>query len=130
MNEQQIDKFLGHVRSGISMQAACRLNGIPLISMYGFLERGSIEEERLALNPKLKPKASEEGCLSLWQDYQKADAEFQAQLELSVIRAGLDGEYKASLKMLESRYPAQYGQANVKRSLKEVETEDAYEIEG
>jgi hypothetical protein len=130
MNEKQIDTFLSHIKNGVSIQPACRLAGIPLVTLYAFLERGSIEEERLAVNSKLKPKKTEEGCLELWQDYSKADAEFQAKIEMSVIRAGLDGEYKASLKILEARYPAQYGAAGVKKSLREVEAEEMYELEG
>jgi len=131
MNSQQIDDMLAKVRSGISLNASARLVGLSVPLVYSYLERGSIEAERLAYNPKLKPRKSEEGCLQLWLDYSEADAEFQAKLELSVIRAGLDGEYKASLKMLEARYPNQYGQAAVRTSLKEVDAADeSYEIEG
>lgn len=128
MTPEQVDEMLDHVSQGVSLPAACRLVRLPVGLVYQWLERGKNEEERLAYNPKLKPKKSEEPCLKIWQDYNHADATLQAKVERSIYKQGYDGEWKALHKMLEARWPAQYGPAATQISLMEIEQEEEYGI--
>lgn len=129
IDEQKLNGLVELVEQGINLETACSQLRISSRTIYSFIERGKIEEARLADNPRLKPKKSEEGCLELWLDLRQADAFFVGTMERLMFQAAKDGEYKATIWVLENRAPRSYGKKAAMPQPKQVEEAAYYEIE-
>lgn len=107
----KIDTVVNAVKLGTNLLSACHYAGLSAPTVYSWMERGRIEEDRLDANPKARPKASEVGCLQIWQDIRMANAEATLAMENAVFAAAKEGEWKAASWYLERRMPEIYGKS-------------------
>lgn len=113
--EDKIEVLIAAVTAGMNIMTACHYSGISSTAVYGWMERGRLEEDRLEMNARLKPKKSEEGCLQIWQDLKKANAVSISTMEAAIIRSAKEGEWKAAAWWLERRQPDTYGKSASER---------------
>jgi hypothetical protein len=119
-------EFLDAITLGMDIESACHLAGLAPSATYRLLERGKVEQERLARASKaLKPKATEAGALELWQAVTKARAVSQ-RAYIKAIQSASAEDWKAAKFMLEHINPNVFATGG---SVREVEAENLGEIE-
>jgi hypothetical protein len=108
---QSLQALMDTMRRGVNLSTAIHAAGLSTVEVYGWMQRGRLEEERLQNNTRAKPKASEEACLGIWQEIRAANAQSIAEMELAVVRAAKEGEWKAAAWWLEKRNTEMYGKS-------------------
>lgn len=112
---KQIEQLIATVRKGVNLATAIHASALSTTEVYGWMQRGRLEEERLQNNPRAKAKKSEEACVGIWKELRAAKAESIAAMELAIVRAANEGEWKASAWWLERNYPELYGKSAQER---------------
>lgn len=120
------NEFLEAISLGMDIESASYLVGLSPSAVFRLLEKGKKEQERLSTGRTAKPKPSEAGALTLWQEVAAARSK-GIRTHLSNIRNASAEDWKASKFILEHIAPGAYSSQG---SVREIEAVPMGEIEG
>jgi transposase len=103
------EKLLSAIRAGNYMETAAAYAGISKDTLYNWMRRGARESERLAQNPRAKPKKSEQEFLEFSDAVEKALAQAEVRDIANIAKASDAGDWRASAWRLERKYPEKWG---------------------
>ncbi len=115
-------KIVELISAGNNQETAAAAAGVSAATLYNWLQRGRLEQERLDANPKLKPRKTEAPFLEFMEDVKRARAEADARLVLLISKAAQDPKtWQAAAWLLERRDPARWGRTSRENAQAEKE---------
>jgi hypothetical protein len=123
MTKNEIDKIVEQMKMGVDLDIAVHSVGLSLSEVYEWLERGKIEESKIAAG--MKAERAEAKHLAFWKEIKQARALSIAAVQMT-IRGAMTDDWKAAAWWLEKNMPEKYGkQANqfgeLSNQMKELE---------
>ena len=102
ITEEQKKMIVTQLGNGIDLDTAAAVAGVSTYVLYGYLERGKIEQERIIEGGK--PYKREAPYLSLWEEITQARGKGVAQAQQAIISSFKD-DWKAAAWYLERTHP-------------------------
>lgn len=118
-----------NIIGGLIPEEAAQMAGVARATFYLWKQLGQQEADRLAANPRAKPKAKAQIYLDFLDAIKKTELSFKRTHIVRVQAAGSE-HWQASAWILERRYPREYGQRVIVAREVERELEEALDIIG
>lgn len=106
VKSKKVQEIIGAVKSGVDLENAARLGGLPVGAVFGWLERGRLEQNRQVEG--IAPNDGEEFYLLLWEAISQARAEAITRNVMAIQTAATE-EWRAAAWWLERAEPYVYG---------------------
>ena len=102
-------RIVDAVRLGLSYDDAAAAGGVGYTTMRDWINRAEAEQQRLADNPKARPRTSEQPFLDFSEALRKAEAEGQLRNAALVQKAADEQNWRAAAWILERRHSKTWG---------------------
>ncbi len=113
LTPEKIHQICELVQAGNNLETSAAACGVSKSAFFNWTARGRREQERLAANPKARPKKTEEIYVDLVEDIEKARATADARLVLLIHKAAQEPKtWQAAAWLLERRDPARWGRTS------------------
>lgn len=110
VNSEKIKTLIASLKNGAYLDTACTYAGIGSSSVYRWLERGRLENERIEAGEK--PSPDEKPYWEIWESIEKARSEATLRNVTLVQTAAQNGSWQAAAWFLERTNPRLYGRRN------------------
>lgn len=107
LTPERLEAITTMLRAGAYVDDACRSVGISDRTFYNWMQRGNVQQERLAAGLEVEP--DEEPFLQFLHSVQEADAEGIIGHLMNIDHAAKNGTWQASAWILERKQPRKWG---------------------
>jgi hypothetical protein len=110
LNEEKMLQIAQLISAGNFAEVAAQASGISKATYYNWIVRGKTERDRMEVENKANPKASERPYVEFMDAIEKARAEAEARMILVIGKAANDTKsWQAAAWWLERVFPQKYG---------------------
>ena len=111
--EDRRKRILDALSAGNYMSTAAKFAGIGESTLYQWLDRGTVEKERLEYDPSAEPDAEEQPYAEFLEAVQKARGVAEARNVALIQESAKRGTWQAAAWWLERSFPARWGRRDL-----------------